>query len=238
MVEPLSVDTDGVRSLSEIHTGVATGLGSLNAAAPGSAAVATSHGTIAHAVQTALQAALGSRSGTMTATQDSGARISELLQQAAVAYEHGDQRGAAAIKAAAGLTLKPAPGSGTAKPAVGAINIAPARWLVSGEDTELVAKLADEVGDYGSVVDLSHGRSVIRIDGPKSRWVLAKLFAIDFSEEAFAKGDGLSTVHHDFMVQIQRTEDDASDIYVFRSFARSFWHLLCRSSEEVGYRVL
>ena len=33
MVEPLSVDTDGVRSLSEIHTGVATGLGSLNAAA-------------------------------------------------------------------------------------------------------------------------------------------------------------------------------------------------------------
>ena len=101
MVEPLSVDTDGVRSLSEIHTGVATGLGSLNAAAPGSAAVATSHGTIAYAVQTALHAALGSRSGTMTATQDSGARISELLQQAAVAYEHGDQRGAAAIKAAA-----------------------------------------------------------------------------------------------------------------------------------------
>ena len=134
--------------------------------------------------------------------------------------------------------MKTAPGSGTAKPAVGAINIAPARWLVSGEDTELVAKLADEVGDYGSVVDLSHGRSVIRIDGPKSRWVLAKLFAIDFSEEAFAKGDGLSTVHHDFMVQIQRTEDDAFDIYVFRSFARSFWHLLCRSSEEVGYRVL
>ncbi|MAZ17699.1 MAG: sarcosine oxidase subunit gamma [Ahrensia sp.] len=154
------------------------------------------------------------------------------------AWKGGESKCRAAIKAAAGLTLKTAPGSGTAKPAVGAINIAPARWLVSGEDTELVAKLADEVGDYGSVVDLSHGRSVIRIDGPKSRWVLAKLFAIDFSEEAFAKGDGLSTVHHDFMVQIQRTEDDAFDIYVFRSFARSFWHLLCRSSEEVGYRVL
>lgn len=101
MVEPLSVDTDGVRSLSDIHTRVATGLGALTSAAPGSAGVAASHGTVAHAVQTALTAALGSRSGTMATTQSSGSRISELLARAAAAYEQGDQRGAAAIKAAA-----------------------------------------------------------------------------------------------------------------------------------------
>ena len=101
MVEPLSVNTDGVRSLSEIHTKVASGLGSLTASTPDSAAVGISHGTVAHAVQTALTAALGSRSGTITATQGSGARIAELLQQAAAAYEQGDQRGAAAIQAAA-----------------------------------------------------------------------------------------------------------------------------------------
>ena len=154
------------------------------------------------------------------------------------AWKGGESKCRAAIKSATGLTLKTAHGSGTAKPVASAFNIAPARWLVSGVEPELVAKLAEEIGDNGSVVDLSHGRSVLHVDGPESRWVLAKLFAIDFSEEALAKGDGLATVHHDFMVQIQRTEKDAFDIYVFRSFARSFWHLLCRSSEEVGYRVL
>ncbi|MAS04378.1 MAG: sarcosine oxidase subunit gamma [Ahrensia sp.] len=154
------------------------------------------------------------------------------------AWKSGESKCRAAIKAATGLTLKTAPGSGTVKPDTTAFNIAPARWLVSGEDAEHVAKLAESIGDNGSVVDLSHGRSVLRIDGRKSRWVLSKLFAIDFAEEAFAKADGLSTIHHDFMVQIQRADDDAFDIYVFRSFARSFWHVLCRSSEEVGYRVL
>lgn len=143
----------------------------------------------------------------------------------------------AAIKSASGLTLKTAPGSGSIKVDAAAFNIAPARWLVSSAEAALVARLADAVGDDGSVVDLGHGRTVIRIDGPKSRWVLAKLFAVDFSEAAFAKGTGLSTAHHDVFVQIQRVGADAFDIYVFRSFARSFWHLLCRSSEEVGYRV-
>ena len=144
MVEPLSVDTDGVRSLSEIHTGVATGLGSLNAAAPGSAAVATSHGTIAYAVQTALQAALGSRSGTMTATQDSGARISELLQQAAVAYEHGDQRGAAAIKAAAAAIADGEPGGSGAANAGGASGAA-----ASG--TDAVGQVVGQLGQLGQM---------------------------------------------------------------------------------------
>ena len=157
MVEPLSVDTDGVRSLSEIHTGVATGLGSLNAAAPGSAAVATSHGTIAYAVQTALHAALGSRSGTMTATQDSGARISELLQQAAVAYEHGDQRGAAAIKAAADAIADGGPagaggaGGAAAANAVGAPGGASGAAGAAASGTDAVGQVVGQLGQLGQM---------------------------------------------------------------------------------------
>lgn len=101
MVEPLSVDTDGVRSLGDIHTAVSAGLGALTAGAPGPEGVAASHGTIAYGVDTALTAALGSRTGSMNVTQASGAHISELLHQAAMAYERGDQRGAEAIRAAA-----------------------------------------------------------------------------------------------------------------------------------------
>ena len=153
MVEPLSVDTDGVRSLSEIHTGVATGLGSLNAAAPGSAAVATSHGTIAYAVQTALHAALGSRSGTMTATQDSGARISELLQQAAVAYEHGDQRGAAAIKAAADAIADggPAGAGGAAAANAGAASGVGGASGAAASGTDAVGQVVGQLGQLGQM---------------------------------------------------------------------------------------
>ncbi|MBX7432502.1 ESX-1 secretion-associated protein [Mycobacterium sp. Y57] len=152
MTEPLSVNTDGVRSLSDIHSTVAAGLGSVSAAAPGAAAVTTSHGTIASAVDTALKAALGSRSSTMTTTQASGARISELLHQAALAYERGDQRGAEAIRSAADAIARgetpagPAGSAGSAgsAAAVGAAGASPA---AGGSDT--IGQLAGQLSQLG-----------------------------------------------------------------------------------------
>ena len=101
MVEPLSVDADGVRSLGDIHTNVAAGLESLSACTPGTAGVAQSHGAIAHGVSTALAAALNSRSQSMNAARSGAETFAELLREAADAYERGDQAGGAQIKAAA-----------------------------------------------------------------------------------------------------------------------------------------
>ncbi|MGP4054348.1 ESX-1 secretion-associated protein [Mycobacterium sp. 4D054] len=120
MTEPLSVDTRGVRSLGEVHRNVADGLGSLVAGSPGPAAVAQSHGSIAAAVDTALAGALSSRSGTMSTTQAAGDTISELLRQAALAYERGDKRGAEAIRAAADHMSRSERGAGPAGTAGGA----------------------------------------------------------------------------------------------------------------------
>lgn len=139
--------------------------------------------------------------------------------------------------AAIGLGLDAEPGSGAIEGEACAFNIGPGRWLVSGPSSALVADLDRETGAAATVCDLSHGRTVIRVDGPRSRWVLAKLFAIDFADRALPLGHGLATQHHDILTQIQRTGPDAFDLYVFRSFARSFWHLLRRSAEETGYRV-
>ncbi|WNG86261.1 type VII secretion target [Mycobacterium sp. ITM-2016-00317] len=101
MTQPLSVDPGAVRSLGEVHQRVAGELGALAAAAPGAGAVAQSHGTIAAAVDAALTGALGARSDTMATTRGAGDTISELLRQAALAYERGDDRGAEAIRIAA-----------------------------------------------------------------------------------------------------------------------------------------
>lgn len=137
---------------------------------------------------------------------------------------------------ATGLKLTDAPGSGGFGKSASAFGIAPGRYLVVTDAEGLDAKLAAAVGsEIGTVTDLSHGRTAIRIEGPKAEWVLAKLFAIDFT--AIATGNAVSTNHHEIFAQMQRAGATRFDIYVFRSFARSFWTVLCGAAAETGYEV-
>lgn len=144
----------------------------------------------------------------------------------------------AAIRETTGLELATAPGSGALSASARAFGIAPRRFLLlteaEGTADTLRAQIAPEAG---SVTDLSHGRTVLRVAGPKAEWVLSKLFAIDFSPRAFPVGDGRATVHHDIQAQIQRTAPEQFDLVVFRSFARSFWKMLGHAADEVGYAV-
>lgn len=143
-----------------------------------------------------------------------------------------------AISEVTGLALPDGAGGGVSTETKAAFGFAPGKFLVADQDEGLAADFAKAVtSETGTVTDLSHGRTAIRIAGPKAEWVLAKFFAVDFSLPAFPLGSGLSTVHHDIFAQIQRTGADRFDVYVFRSFARSFWNSLCHASEEVGYEV-
>lgn len=144
----------------------------------------------------------------------------------------------AAIKEVTGLVVPDGAGGGVATDTKSAFGFAPGKFLATDHDEGLATALAKAVSaETGTVTDLSHGRTVIRIEGQKAEWVLAKFFAVDFSLPAFPLGSGLSTVHHDIFAQIQRTGADQFDVYVFRSFARSFWNSLCHASDEVGYEV-
>lgn len=145
----------------------------------------------------------------------------------------------AAIRDVTGLAPPDGAGGGVSTETKAAFGFAPGKFLVVDQDDGLAAAFAKAVApETGTVTDLSHGRAAIRIAGPKAEWVLAKFFAVDFSLPAFPLGSGVSTVHHDIFAQIQRSGTDRFDVYVFRSFARSFWKSLCHASEEVGYEVL
>ncbi len=145
----------------------------------------------------------------------------------------------AAIRAATGLSMPDGAGGGLAAGTKAAFGIAPGRFLVVDHAEGLEGELRRHIdADAGSVTGLSHGRTAIRIDGPKSEWVLSKLFAIDFSLTALPVGSGIATQHHDVLAQIQRTGAMRFDLYVFRSLARSFWKTLCHSAEDVGYEVI
>jgi sarcosine oxidase subunit gamma len=152
---------------------------------------------------------------------------------------HGTEKALiAAIGTATGLALPDGAGGGAFAAGKGAFGIGPGRFLVVDQAEELAARLAEAVPpEIGTVTDLSHGRTALRVAGPKAEWVLAKFFAIDFAPHAFPLGAGRATQHHDILDQIQRSAPDAFDLYVFRSFARSFWKALCRGAAEVGYEV-
>ena len=119
-----------------------------------------------------------------------------------------------------------------------AFKIAANRWFLAGPETldEAIRKTLKPVD--GSLIDLSHGRTALRISGPKAEWVLSKLYAIDFSLAAFPAETGLSTTHHTIFTQIHRRDEQTFDLFIFRSFARSFWHTLQRAAEETGYEVV
>lgn len=154
------------------------------------------------------------------------------------AWPASEKQVRATIKKITGLTLPDEPGGGAAGSTKAAFAFAPRRFLVvdqaAGTDDELVKAIGE---NHGTVTPLSHGRTAIRLSGPKSEWILAKLFAIDFSRQAFPVGSARATAHHDIFAQIQRTGEDQFDLYVFRSFARSFWTTLCHAAAEVGYEV-
>jgi sarcosine oxidase subunit gamma len=144
----------------------------------------------------------------------------------------------AGIRAVTGLALPDGAGGGSTDGTRSVFGFAPGKFTVVDEAEGLAAAFAKVITPaIGTVTDLSHGRTAIRVAGPKAEWVLAKFFAIDFALPAFPIGAGRSTVHHDVFAQIQRTGADQFDIYVFRSFARSFWKALCHAADEVGYEV-
>jgi methylglutamate dehydrogenase subunit D len=121
---------------------------------------------------------------------------------------------------------------------VTAFKIAANRWFLAGPAT-----LADAIRKKlkpadGSLTDLTHGRTSLRITGLKAEWVLSKLYAIDFSLAAFPVETGLSTAHHSIFTQIYRHDAQTFDLFIFRSFARSFWHTLQRAAEETGYEMV
>jgi sarcosine oxidase subunit gamma len=155
-----------------------------------------------------------------------------------VAWPDSEKAALAAIRKITGLTIPDHSGGGASKADKAAFGFAPGKWLMIDQKEGLASALRGAIDlQTGTVTDLSHGRTAIRIAGNRAEWVLSKFFAVDFSIEAFPVSKGCSTAHHDIFAQIQRTGRDQFDIYVFRSFARAFWTALCHASEEVGYEV-
>ena len=89
-----------------------------------------------------------------------------------------------------------------------------------------------------SCSDQSHGRVIIRIEGPKARQVLCKGTPVDLHESAFEIGKSALTQMAHVGVHLTRVDRDAFELSVFRGVSESFWEWLTEQAEEFGYQVI
>ena len=118
----------------------------------------------------------------------------------------------------------------------------PNSWMIVASDEEagrvpdeLFKLLLGAVGDLGAVVDQSHGRSGLRLNGLRARKVMAKNTAIDLHPRAFGPGRcAMTSVAHMNATIVQVDDAPTYDLFVIRSLARSFAHAIehaCREFE-------
>lgn len=144
---------------------------------------------------------------------------------------------AAVLKKDFGVAL---PGMGQCASARGlmVVGVQPDAWLaVQPGGANLAGRLEDKAGKLAMVTSQSHGRTLMRIAGPRARDVLAKGTAVDLHPAAFKPGMAAATQIGHVGVTIVCTGADSFDLITLSTFAAGFWEGLCELSLEWGYEV-
>lgn len=116
----------------------------------------------------------------------------------------------------------------------------PDQYYVKSEnprDGALAADLKKKLFGVASVIDQSHGRVTIRVEGPAARKVLAKGTPVDLHPNHFAAGQSANTQMAHVGVHLTCVDTNTFELSVFRGFSESFWEWLCEMSLEFGYQV-
>lgn len=99
--------------------------------------------------------------------------------------------------------------------------IAPDRLLIEGS-----GDLSDTVSESLAVLDLSHARMAITLDGPAARDLLTQVVALDMSPMVWGPGDFRQTGIHGVGVLIHCTGATRFDILVPVTWAETVWDVL------------
>ena len=145
---------------------------------------------------------------------------------------------AAVLKKELGLAL-PAMGQSSSARGASLLGIQPGHWLAikTGGNGALAQRLGKVIGAAGLVTSQNHGRTLMRLSGPRSRDVLAKGTPVDMSESTFRPGMVASTQIGHVGVVVACTGADSFDLLTHRSFAEGFWLGVCELALEWGYEV-
>ncbi|MDI3336307.1 sarcosine oxidase subunit gamma [Defluviimonas aestuarii] len=135
-----------------------------------------------------------------------------------------------------GAALK-AMGLGWPKPGQSLAN-GEAKTVWSGRDQAfLIGVTPDGLDDLAAMTDQSDGWARMRLEGPGTEAVLARLVPLDLRATAFPVGSAARTGLNHMMMVLCRTEDAAFEIMVFRSMAASAVHELHHAMKAIAART-
>jgi len=150
---------------------------------------------------------------------------------------------AAAVKPALGFVPPIQPNTVDGKRDRYALWLGPDEWLLvapPGAEARLLKAVRTALaGVRGAVTDVSEGRTVLRVAGPRARDVLAKGCPVDLHPRAFGPGRCAQTRLAKALVIVHQLDDVPTyDVYVERSFADYLWHWLEDAALEYGFAVV
>ncbi|WP_285033343.1 type VII secretion target [Mycolicibacterium sp. lyk4-40-TYG-92] len=168
MGDPLYVNTEGVLGMARVHDAVAAGLGQLQnggglGESVGPAGPATTHGLIAHGMNSALSGVMARRDNILQSTGAAGQQLSEQLHRAAEAYRAGDEQGARGLSSAAEGIPGGGGGSGVSAGTPGGLGAAvPGSPAAGGGD---VAQTLGQVGQQAGQIAQGVAQTLGQIPG-------------------------------------------------------------------------
>lgn len=142
-----------------------------------------------------------------------------------------------AIKKDFGVAL-PGMGQTTSARGLMMVGVQPDSWLaVQAGGSNLATRLEAKISKLAMVTSQSHGRTLMRIAGPRARDVLAKGTAVDLHPAIFKPGMAAATQIGHVGVTIVCTGADSFELITLSTFAAGFWDGICELSLEWGYEV-
>jgi sarcosine oxidase subunit gamma len=151
-----------------------------------------------------------------------------------------------AVRAVLGAELPREPGGVAAARDGWTVWTGPAEWLYvtpGGDGWALERELARAVVPAGgTVVDVSHGRAVLRLTGAPVRALLSEFCAIDLHERGFPAGRCTQTLFGKMTVLLHALADDQAggdgfEVYVSRSYADALAEAIRDAAREFGCHV-
>lgn len=116
------------------------------------------------------------------------------------------------------------------------LKLGPNEWLLIADPATAWSETMSIAG--ATLTDVSHARVAVRVDGDKSRDMLAKGCAVDLHPRQFPAGACIQTSIAKIGVILHRQPNaNGFTAYAARSFAGSFWHWLTAAAAEYGYDV-
>jgi heterotetrameric sarcosine oxidase gamma subunit len=116
------------------------------------------------------------------------------------------------------------------------LRVQPFVWWLTRTD-EATASAAMEIdAEQGTALDLSHSRTVIRIEGGHARDLLNRGLPTDLRPESFPEGSFAGGAIHLVGVNLHH-RDGGYDLYVSRGFAVTLWEFLTETAAQWGYEV-